>query len=223
MTIIAFSGKAGTGKDTAGDILSNKYGFTKIAFADPLRNLCARVFYLDPAMFLDRDKKDSPMKRIYLDFHDLDAIRTIVETEWGFEISEEAREQMEEFHGIYFDTPRDIMRFVGTKIVRNCIGDDIWIKLAAEKMKSLGGKIVITDCRFESERDFLRKIGAIMCLVKRNDNGQTTEHEFDLGSDDEYDVIFNNDGSLYSYQSSIDLWYNTKKNEFELYRVWKYE
>ena len=49
------------------------------------------------------------------------------------------------------------------------------------------------------------------------------EHEFNLGTDDEYDVVFNNDGSLYSYQSSIDMWYGTKKNEFDYYKVWKYE
>lgn len=223
MTIIAVSGKKRVGKDTFGDVLTTKYGFTKIALADPLRNLCARVFYLDPSMFIDDDKKDASMKRITLDFHDIDAIRSIVENEWGYEVSEEAREEMEQYHGVDFDTPRDILRFVGTKLLRNCVSDNIWIELAAAKIKETGGKVVITDCRFENEREFFRKIGAVLCLIKRNDNGEMAEHEFNLGEENEYDVVFNNDGSLYSYQSSIDLWYNTKKNEFDYYKVWKYE
>src|SRR5687767_7388133 len=129
MTIIAISGKKRVGKDTFGDLLVNKYGFTKVALADPLRNLCARVFYLDPDLFVNDNKKDAPMRRISLDFHDIDAIRNIVENEWGYEISQEAREKMEEFHGVDFDTPRDILRFVGTKLLRNIVSDDIWIEL----------------------------------------------------------------------------------------------
>lgn len=223
MTIIAISGKRRVGKDTFGDVLVSKYGFTKVALADPLRNLCARVFYLDPDIFVNDNKKDAPMRRITLDFHDIDAIRNIVENEWGYEISQEAREEMEEYHGTDFDTPRDILRFVGTKLLRNCVSDDIWVELMATKIKEIGGKIIITDCRFENEREFFRKMGAILCLVKRNDNGETAEHEFNLGSDDEYDVIFNNDTTLHAYKSDIDLWYNTKKNEFDYYKVWKYE
>ena len=222
MTIIAISGKARTGKDTFGDVLTSKFGFTKIAIADPLRNLCARVFYLDPSMFIDDDKKDAQMKRIHMDFHDIDAIRTIVENEWGYEISEEARNAMEELHGTELDTPRDCLRCVGN-MLRNYVDENIWINLTLAKIKEVKGRIVITDARFENEREVFHRIGAILCLVKRNDNGSNKEHEFNLGSEDEYDIVFTNDGTLHEYKSSIDVWYNTKKNEFELYKVWKYE
>lgn len=222
MTIIALSGKMACGKDTMGDVLVERYGFRKIAIADALRNLCARVFYLDPKLFLDRDKKDAAMKRICVDFHDIDAIRKIVETEWGYEISEEARDAMEEFHGKELDTPRDVLRFVG-QLLRDNVAQNIWIELIAVKVKETGGKIVITDCRFENEREFFRQIGAILCLIKRNDNGNPAEHEFNLGSDDEYDVIFTNDTTLHTYKSDIDMWYNTREPEFQYHKVWKYE
>lgn len=223
MTIIALAGKKRTGKDTLADVLCNRYGFNRIAIADPLRNLCARVFYMDPKMFTDDDKKDARMQRVYLDFHDIDNIRKIIETDWGYEISEDARNSMEEFHGEGFDTPRDMLRFVGTKLVRACVSDDIWIELAAAKIKELGGKIVITDCRFENERRYFDRLGAILCLIKRNDDGNSAEHEFNLGNDAEYDVIFDNDSTLHSYQSAVDMWYSTKQNEFNYYKVWKYE
>jgi hypothetical protein len=222
MTIIALSGKKRVGKDTFADILNSKYEFTKIAIADPLRNLCARVFYLDPKMFTDDDKKDAPMRRICMDFHDLDAIRKIVETEWGYEVDQTAREKMEELHGAEMDSPRDILRMVGN-MLRSCVDEDIWINLTLARIKELGGRIVITDARFENEREVFRTMGAVMVLIKRNDNGQSAEHEFNLGDDSEYDVIFSNDGTLHSYKSNIDMWYNTKQNEFTYYKVWKYE
>jgi hypothetical protein len=223
MTIIALSGKKRVGKDTMANILIKRYGFNKISLADPLRDLCSRVFGLDMKMFLDDDKKDAQMSRIHLDFHHIDKIREIVENEWHYQISEEARDAMEEAHGVEFDTPRDLLRFIGTKMLRMCVDDNIWINLAAFKLKELGGRVVITDCRFENEREFFQKVGAVLCLIKRNDNGESAEHEFNLGSDDDYDIIFTNDATLHEFESSVDVWYNAKKSEFEYYKVWKYE
>jgi len=222
MTIIALSGKAGCGKDTFSDVLVGRYGFTKVSIADPLRNLCARVFHVDPTIFVDRDKKDADMQRIYLDFHDIDTIRYIVESEWGYEIKEDARNAMEEFHGTELNTPRDILRCVGN-MLREAVYENIWIELAAAKIKESKGRIVITDCRFGNERDFFGKLGAILIRIKRNDNGETAEHEFNLGDDDEYDVIFTNDSTLHAYKSSIDMWFSTKEAEFAYYKVWKYD
>lgn len=222
MTIIALSGKKRVGKDTFANVLINKYGFNRVSIADPLRNLCARVFYLDPKMFTDDDKKDAPMKRIHVDFHDMDAIRMIVEKEWGYQISEESREAMEELHGKELDTPRDVLRCIGN-ILRDEVDENIWINVALNKIKELGGKVIVTDARFENEREIFRQLGAVSVLIKRNDNGQNAEHEFNLGEDSEYDVVFTNDETLHSYESSVDMWYSTKKNDFAYYKVWKYE
>ncbi len=223
MTIIALSGKARTGKDTFANVLVKRYNFQRVALADPLRELCSKVFSMDIQDFLDDNKKDARMDRVHIDFHHLDKIRDIVETEWGYTVSEDSRNKMEESHGVELDTPRDLLRHVGTKILRNHVDDDIWVRLAATKIKALGGKIVVTDCRFENERDFFAGIGAIKCLIKRNDNGNSKEHEFDLGSEDDYDVIFSNDGTLQQYISNVDMWYSTSQHMFTLYRVWKYE
>src|SRR6185436_5049171 len=46
--IIAFTGYAQVGKDTASDILVRDFGFTKIAFADPIRQM---LFALNPLVF----------------------------------------------------------------------------------------------------------------------------------------------------------------------------
>lgn len=221
MTIICLSGRARCGKDTFANVLINKYGFNRVSFADPLRNICARVFYLDPDMFVADDKKDAPMRRIHVDFHDIDAIRTIVENEWGYTIDEEDRACMEEYHGRELDTPRDVLRFVGN-MLRDYVDENIWINLAMAKVKECKGRIVITDARFENERVLFRKLGALLVLIKRGEH-VAQEHEFNLGTEDEYDVVFDNSTTLHAYQSSVDTWYSTRKNELELYKVWKYE
>lgn len=222
MTIIALAGKKSAGKDSAGNVLVKKHGFTKIALADPLRELCSKTFSIPYNMFLDHDKKDKEMSRIMLDYHHIDMVRNVVESDWGFQISHDARENMEEYYGEEFKTPRDALRCVGN-MLRYCVRDDIWIVLAMAKIKEIGAKIVITDCRFSNEREAFAKSGALICLIKRNDDGESKEHEFDLGDDKDYDVIFTNNGSLEAFTSSVEMWFTIRKTELQHYRVFKYE
>jgi len=44
LSIMGVSGQAGSGKDTVGDYLVEKYDFTKIALADPIKHLGYHVF-----------------------------------------------------------------------------------------------------------------------------------------------------------------------------------
>lgn len=40
-TLIGFAGRAGSGKDTAASHLCSQYGFTRLALAGPLRQVCS--------------------------------------------------------------------------------------------------------------------------------------------------------------------------------------
>lgn len=42
--IIGISGKAGSGKDTIANYLHDEYGFSRIAFADPMKSFCSELF-----------------------------------------------------------------------------------------------------------------------------------------------------------------------------------
>lgn len=223
MTILALAGKAGVGKDTMAEVLVKKHGYTRISLADPLRDLCSRVFRMDRNMFLDHDKKDKEIDMVMLDYHHIDQIREIVQNEWGYPISYDMRENMEEYYDEEFETPRDILRCIGTKLLRNCIDRNIWIQLAMSKIQSTGPKVVITDCRFENEREAFAKCGALLILIKRNDDGCSENHEHDLGDEYDYDVVFTNDGTLTEFQSNIDMWYTLRKDELNFYKVFKYE
>lgn len=219
MTIIALSGKKRVGKDEFANVMIKRHGFTKVALADDLRQIAARLFHIPPSDFED-EKKDERIPRIYLDLHHVDALREILESEWNYVIPYEAREQMEEHHGDELDTPRDILRCIGN-MCRDYVDKDIWINRAIHKVKENYPRVVITDCRFQNERDVFEKIGATLIKIKRNDNGETKEHEFDLGPDDDYDVIFNNDSTLHQYQSEVDLWYTCNRESLKYGKVWK--
>lgn len=225
MSIVSVSGLAGSGKDTLGNVLVKNHGFTRIALADPLRELCSRVFRLPFNDFLDPSKKDSELDyRITLDFHHIDQIRQIVEQEWGFEVSYAAREEMEDYHGEEFETPRDILKLVGTELIRKNVAEDIWIKLAFQKINEIGGKVVVTDVRFDNERRAFEKAGAIMCLIKRPSAEKADSHSSeDVGDDDEYDVIFHNTDEKHVFENEVTLWYKTRENDLVGKGKFKYE
>ena len=48
--IIGISGYAGTGKDTAGQVLIDKFGFEKASFAAPIKDIVAKQFNIDREM-----------------------------------------------------------------------------------------------------------------------------------------------------------------------------
>ena len=225
MSIISISGLSKSGKDTMAEVLVKEHGFSRIALADPLRELCSRVFRLPFSDFEEQSKKDSELDyKIILDFHHVDKIREIVEQEWGFSVSYEAREEMEEYYGYTFKTPRDILKLVGTELLRKNVRDDIWLVLAFNKIKDLGGRIVVTDVRFKNEREAFAKAGALMCLVKRPDIEERGSHiSEDMGEDDQYDVILHNTETKQVFQNSVNVWYMSRKHDLVGNRKFKYE
>ena len=61
--LVGIGGKAGAGKDTIGDHLSDKYGFEKISLAGPIKRLVQDVFALDHQTVYDRDKREQPLEQ----------------------------------------------------------------------------------------------------------------------------------------------------------------
>lgn len=57
--IVGFTGLAGSGKDTAGAVLTSRLGFTRFAFADPVKAALSAMFYWPPEQWSDRKWKES--------------------------------------------------------------------------------------------------------------------------------------------------------------------
>lgn len=213
--IICLSGQKRAGKDLSADILVSKANFQKLSLAEPIRELCMEIFGIPFAAFTNDNLKEKPFVRPYiLEEFNIDDIVVYVEDKWDMPVSDEILNNMRTFAGTEFLHPRHILQFVGTELLRNNIDTDIFLKLADRRIENMPGHVVITDCRFSNEREWFKKQGAVICLIKRPQLVSSDLHasENDLGTDDDYDVIMTNNGTLDGFKIDIEEWIATKLN-----------
>jgi hypothetical protein len=211
LKIIGLAGRKGSGKDTVANILAQNEGFTKIAFADPLKELLVKVFRVDSQYLHDEKLKEGPLpERIEIDYYHLDKIRDIVENQWGFPIDRDQREGIETFFGREIRTARELMQTIGTDLLRRYVRDDIFIVLLSARMREIASNVVISDVRLKNEREAIKKAGGSMILIKRDTRTNDTHiSENDLGLDKEYDVTIKNDDiTLNQLRSEVLMWYS---------------
>lgn len=127
--LIILCGRAGAGKDTFADLLVERFGYKKIAFADTLRDVAleiwngfSKITKTIPSLKLEdlvsQASKNSQIESLVLD--------------------DEAF------------TPRKLLQWIGTDVLRKHIGEDVWIRTLLRKTENID-KIIITDCRFVNE------------------------------------------------------------------------
>lgn len=141
--IIGLIGFAGSGKGTIADILVSKKGFTKLAFADAVKDATAAIFGW-PRSLLEGDTDES--------------------REWR----EQKDEWWSEKTGLYI-TPRNMLQLMGTEVGRGMIHPDLWI-YALEKRINMYQNVVIADVRFPNEMRFIQEKGGFIVRVKRGDD-----------------------------------------------------
>lgn len=119
ITLIGIHGKAGSGKDTIANELSNTWLNHVKAFADPVRDLTATMFRIDRGLFIDRASKE-----------------TII-PDLGY-------------------SPRELLQYVGTELVRDNVDEQFWIKHMSWRIAaSHSSTIIIPDVRFQNEVDWV--------------------------------------------------------------------
>ena len=146
--IIGVIGFIGSGKGTVADILVEKKSFTKLAFADAVKDATAAIFGW-PRALLEGDTEES---RIFRETKD----------EWWSEKT-----------GKYI-TPRNMLQMMGTEAGRDVFHPDLWI-LSLEKKIAMYQNVVISDVRFPNEIDFIQKMGGFVVRVKRGDDPEWYE------------------------------------------------
>lgn len=141
--LIAFSGLKGSGKDTAASVLIEEFGFTKIAFADAVRDMALAV---NPIISV----RTFPAKVSYL---------SDIVNEHGWD---KAKREIPEV--------RRILQRVGTEAGRNFLHEDIWISILKKDYPDISWentRYVITDCRFKNEADFVHESHGDICWIER--------------------------------------------------------
>jgi hypothetical protein len=140
--IIGICGLIGSGKGSVGDILVEQ-GYTKVSFADKLKDGVATIFGYDRAM-LEGDTDESRSWREQTDeFWSKETGRTI--------------------------TPRIVLQEFGTDCMRNGYYDGVWVSLLKQQILDNPGDYVIPDVRFRNEQDMIRELGGEIWRVQRGD------------------------------------------------------
>lgn len=104
-------------------------------------------------------------------------------------------------------TPRNLLQYFGTEVMREGFGKDIWIKSLGRSLDNdLPSKAVITDVRFDNEAEFVRGRGGIIINVTRTNGPSiaTANHASEAGiSPHLVDYTVTNDGTIDELRKAI--------------------
>lgn len=211
--IISVSGLAGSGKDLVGSMFVNKLGFTRIAFADSLKEVCSKVLLLPINHFHDITLKDKLYDIPYIFNKDLAANLAFELNEFGIEVTPA---RFMEYENTTINSPREALTFIGTDLCRNLVDKDIWVNITLNKIKAIDGHVIVTDTRFNSERAALKGIGATLMYLDRPSISNAFKRELAHQSEteqlnDRYDIIVMNDSTKIALESDLQMWYSCRK------------
>lgn len=155
MKIVAFTGRAGSGKDTAAKVLV-KNGWCRLAFADRVKDLALAI------------------NPIVISFSGCNLTLKMLVGEHGWDGAKRT-----------FPEVRRLLQAVGTEGVRNVIGDTTWIDLLAKDVREIGALqcgppgVVITDLRFPNEAEAIHDLGGrVIRISALRDDVATKSAEF---------------------------------------------
>jgi hypothetical protein len=147
LPVIGLIGPAQSGKDSVGAVLVEEFGYTRISFADAVRDVALAINPIVGLTFRP------PAVRV-------ERVSTLVEA-LGWE---EAKQTPEVRH---------LLQRIGTEAGRNILGPDVWVEVAARKADDLcgfgqpGPPFVFTDVRFENEVSLVREFDGYVVRVQR--------------------------------------------------------
>jgi hypothetical protein len=185
LMLIAFSGFKESGKDTAAQVLIDR-GWTKVAFADALRELLLAIDPFVP-MWTEGSRfkpaRQYPARLSYI---------------IGYLGWDEAKKTIPEV--------RQLMQRTGTEGIRNVFGPDAWINALEERFPDLfyaNTRYVLTDCRFDNEADFVLDNGGFLYWIERPGRESDGHASESTAPRDMADAIIVNDGSIEGLQYKV--------------------
>lgn len=169
MKLIAFSGVARSGKDSAARVLIERHGFTRIAFADPMREA---LYRLNPIVLASKNDGGYDRLSDLVDYHGWDEVKVL------------------------YPEVRQLLQRFGTEAGRDIHGEDCWVNAAFRRAEGLE-RIVITDVRFDNEARAVHKRGGLVVKVVRPGVEAVNGHVSDRGVTEHLlDRVIHNDGTL---------------------------
>jgi hypothetical protein len=175
--LVGLLGYKFSGKDTVADHIVDKYKFEKYAFATALKDVCQTLFSFSQEQLYGNMKEQ-------------------VDPHWNI-------------------TPRSAFQFIGTGMIRDNmhkllpgVGYDFWVRVLDRQINSKLNvdNVVISDCRFGNEVDYIKSKGGIVIKIIRTDNTNGDDHVSEAGIDNvtNYDYTIYNDGTIEELYKKID-------------------
>lgn len=144
-------GSIGSGKDTAARYLADARGWKRLSFAGPLKDAVSMIFGW-PRDFLEGHTDQSRYWRDQVD------------PWWAHRL------------GLPDLTPRWVLQYMGTNVMRNHFHTDIWIAATERQVAASlnsGVNVVISDCRFANELQMIRDQGGKLIEIRRGASADT--------------------------------------------------
>lgn len=185
---IALMGRARAGKDSVADYLTESYGYTKLGFADPVKDV---ALAMDPWVPYDNDDTDPSCG--------ISAVRlSFLVDRLGWESAKDSYPEV-----------RRLLVGLGHGMRQQ--DEDVWLRLMMgriDELRSAGGPVVVSGTRYANEYHTLRSAKFRMVRVHRDaaeaigvDPGHDSEKEisqYHAHSD------VRNDGSVADLHRAID-------------------
>lgn len=163
--IIGFAGRCRSGKTVLSEVCE-KYGYQRLSFALPLKQLCADI--LDISIDeLNRAKNENIPIEITIgkDVCEILSEETNIPIETTTEICD----------GKYLHTVRDMLQFIGTDYIRKYNSD--WHVNRIREMIKDNVNYVIDDVRFPNEKRMIEELGGDCWFVTRTTLDNVSNHE----------------------------------------------
>lgn len=160
--IIAFSGRMRAGKSALADVCINEFGYERVSFGKPLKELIVQLCSLKDIEELNSLKKQP----IGVNF-DRQLLSQLTEIPLDFCI-EKCKSLNEE------STGRDLLQVIGTDCIRAY--NPNWHVERVLKNLPICGKYVFDDVRFMNEYEELRKLNASMWMIIRPLTNNISNH-----------------------------------------------
>lgn len=190
MEIIGLSGYARSGKDAAAKVLVEEFGFTRVAFADKLRDF---LYALNPIVSYKGWKVKQKAGQSRWRWEDVESgpetfvtVQNVIDAyTWdGYKESE------------YGPEIRRLLQRLGTEAGRQTLWDSIWVDAALTGHPD-DAKLVVTDCRFPNEAQAIKERGGRLWRISRPGVGPANSHASETSLDDwEFDYRLRNNGDL---------------------------
>jgi len=194
--VIALSGYKQSGKDTIANYLVQEFGYTRLGFADILKDMVAEQYDIQRSWLDDPAFKEKPLP--HLPIVTADKFNEVIHNFMAGEFKVFKKEDGDAVEFIKCWTPRALAILEGS--VKRSVNSNYWVSRVVKQITANpNSRYVISDLRYRSEIAQLKKaLGdqLLTCRVTRFDSVDSVDpSERDLDGV-EHDCGINNVGTL---------------------------